>query len=53
MTTDETTVDENQVRAEHIREVHVPRHWAYLSGVILGGLLLMIALVAVLGASAS
>ena len=42
---------EDRVRAEHIKEVNVPAHWTYLFGVLLGGALLMLALIAVLGAS--
>ncbi len=53
MAKDERKVTEYDVRAEHRHEVHVGRHWAYLGAVLVGGLLLMIALIAALGASAA
>jgi hypothetical protein len=49
---DERNITEDEVRAEHLGEVHVGRHWAYLGAVLAGGVLLMIALIAALGASA-
>ena len=52
MAKDERTITEDQVRAEHLGEVHVGRHWAYLAGVLGGGLLVMIALIAILGTTA-
>ena len=53
MAKDERNLTEDAVRTEHLREVHVGRHWAYLGAVLGGGLLLMIALIAALGASAA
>jgi len=47
----EATISQEEVWEEHLERVHVGRHWAYLLGVILGALLVMIALIAVLGAS--
>jgi hypothetical protein len=47
----EKTVTEVRVRNEHQKEVNVPAHWAYLLGVIGGALVLMLALIAVLGAT--
>ena len=48
----ERNVDEDQVRTEHLAEVSPAAQWAYLFGVLLGGILLMIALIAMLGATA-
>lgn len=45
----ERDVREDQVRAEHLAEVNQPRQWAYLAGVIVGGLVVMLALIAALG----
>lgn len=42
-------VNEDKVRSEHLDEVNVAAHWAYLLGVLLGGFLLMVALIALLG----
>jgi hypothetical protein len=42
-----------KVRNEHLREVNPAAHWAYLFGVLMGGLLLMVLLMALLGASTS
>jgi hypothetical protein len=50
-TKDETDIRDNDVREEHLRDVHVGRHWAYLLGVIVGACLLMIVLIALLGAT--
>jgi hypothetical protein len=44
-------ITEVKVRNEHLREVNLPAHWAYLFGVLIGGLLLMVLLIALLGAS--
>jgi hypothetical protein len=46
----EAEVTEDQVRSEHLKSVHVPYHWAYLFAVILGGTLLMLVLIALIGA---
>ena len=45
----EAEMTEDQVRKEHIESVNVGAHWAYLFGVLIGGLLLMISLIAILG----
>jgi hypothetical protein len=47
----ERDVSEDQVRGEHLAEVHQAHQWAYLLLVIFGGLALMLALIAGLGAS--
>jgi hypothetical protein len=49
----EANVDEEQVRDEHLAAVNVPAHWAYLLGVLLGGFVLMVALIALLGGAAA
>lgn len=46
---DETTVNEEQVRREHLARVNQPRHWAYLIGVLGGAFVLMVVLIAILG----
>ena len=43
---------EDAVREEHLNEVHVEAHWAYLFAVLIGGFLLMVGLIAALGATA-
>ena len=43
---DESTVSQQEVWDEHLRDVHVGRHWAYIAGVLGGGFLLMIGLMA-------
>jgi hypothetical protein len=48
---DETTLTENDIYKEHQRSVKPMAHWAYLFGVLAAGLLLMLALIAALGAS--
>ena len=52
MARDETKVTHDQVWSDHLREVHVGRHWAYLAAVLVGGFLLMVALIAFLGSTA-
>jgi hypothetical protein len=47
----ELHVNEERVRQEHLREVKVPQHWAYLFAVLIGGFLIMVGFIAVLGAS--
>ena len=49
---DETQLTEEDIYEEHQRSVKPTAHWAYLFGVLLGGLALMIALIALLGRSA-
>ena len=46
----ELKITEEDVREEHLRSVNVPAHWLYMVGVVGGAFLLMIALMAVLGA---
>ena len=48
----ELDVNEDRVQSEHLEEVNVGAHWAYLFGVLLGGFLLMVALIALLGGTA-
>ena len=48
---DETNIRQQQVWDEHLADVHVGRHWAYLGAVLVGGFLLMLALIAALGAT--
>ncbi len=45
----EKTIDEEQVRQEHLAEVDAGRHWLYLVAVLLGGTLLMLGVIAWLG----
>ena len=47
----EQEVTEAQVRKEHLKEVNVPAHWAYLIGVITTALVTMVGLIAILGAT--
>ena len=44
--------DEEKVRNKTLREVSVPGHWIYLFGVLIGGFVVMVALMAVLGGGA-
>jgi hypothetical protein len=48
----EKTIDQETIRREHLGEVHQPAQWAYLLGVLAGGTLLMLGLIALLGAGA-
>lgn len=48
----ERDVNEEQVRVEHLAEVVQVRQAAYLVAVLVGGLILMLGLIAVLGATA-
>jgi hypothetical protein len=45
----EQTVTEEKIRNEHMKEVNVGAHWAYLIGVIAGASILMVGLIALLG----
>jgi hypothetical protein len=47
------TITERDVQKEHLREVSPGTHWAYLFGVLAGGLVLMLLLMALLGAGTS
>jgi len=46
---DETTITEDDVRLEHRTSARPGLHWAYLSGVVGGSFVLMVALIAWLG----
>jgi hypothetical protein len=46
-------ITEARVRNEHLGEINQPAHWAYLFGVLIGGIGLMMVLMALLGAGAS
>ena len=48
----ERSVDQERVRQEHLAEVRVSLQWGILVGVIGGGTLLMLGLIALLGATA-
>jgi hypothetical protein len=52
MAKDETELREEDIRDEHEREVKPLAHWAYLFGVLAGGLVLMLGLIAFLGRAA-
>jgi hypothetical protein len=52
MPRDETELREEDIREEHQREINPRAHWAYLFGVLTGGLVLMLALIAFLGRTA-
>jgi len=43
-------VDTDQVRREQLADVNVPAQWGYLAGVLVGGTVLMLLLIAALGA---
>jgi hypothetical protein len=45
----ETTITEEQVRSEKMKEVNQAAHWAYVVGVIAISFILMLGLMAVLG----
>ena len=47
----DTTVE--QVQREHLADVHLPTQWLYLFSVLAGGTVLMIGLIALLGALGS
>lgn len=46
---DETNITQEEVWDEHHASVHVGGHWAYMVAVLGGGLVLMLALMALLG----
>jgi hypothetical protein len=50
-TRDERTIEAEQIREEHLAQVHVGVQWAYLLGVLLLGTLAMLLLIAILDAS--
>jgi hypothetical protein len=47
----ERKITEDQVRKEHLAEVNSAAHWAYLGAVLLAAFLLMLGLMAILGAA--
>ena len=47
----ERDINKEEVRKEHLGEVNVGAHWAYLGAVLLGGFVLMVGLIAWLGAT--
>lgn len=47
----EREIDREHVREEHLKEVHAGAHWGYLVGVLGGGMVAMLALIAWLGGS--
>ena len=49
----ERDVTEDDVRKEHLAEVNQWVHWAYLVGVLASATVLMLAVMALLGASSS
>jgi hypothetical protein len=44
-------ITESDVRKEHLREINQPAHWGYLFGVLIGGLGLMVLLMAAFGSA--
>ena len=46
---EEQQLSEDDVRDEHLAQVHQPAHWAYLFGVLVGGTGLMVLFIAFLG----
>jgi hypothetical protein len=42
-------MSEDRVRQEHLESVNVGAHWAYLFGVLIGGFVLMLGLMALIG----
>jgi hypothetical protein len=51
--TNDATITEEDVRQEHQQSARPGAHWVYLFGVIGGSMLLMLALIAFLGAQGS
>ena len=48
-TKDETKINEEDVRAEHLASVRAGPHWVYLFGILGGGFVIMVAFIALLG----
>ena len=44
-------ITETNVRDEHLREINQPAHWAYLFGVLLGAIAVMMMLMALLASN--
>ncbi len=51
MSKNEKTITEDDVRKEHLASVRPGPHWAYLIAILGGGVLLMLLLIAVMGAA--
>lgn len=51
MSKEEEDIRQEDVWDEHLTGVNRPAHWAYLFGVLVGSFVLMVALIAALGAS--
>jgi hypothetical protein len=49
---DESELTEDDIYEEHQQAVNPAAHWAYLFGVLAGGLVLMLGLIAFLGRAA-
>ena len=47
--TNEAEMTADEVYREHLESVNVAAHWTYLFGVLIGGFVLMVALMAVIG----
>ena len=45
----ERDIDIEDVRRDHLESVNIPAHWAYLVGVLGGGLVVMLLFVTFLG----
>ena len=52
MAKSERNLTEDQVRQEHLEAVHQPAQWAYLFGVLIGGTVLMVLLIAAIAGGA-
>jgi hypothetical protein len=50
MSKKEANIRQEDVWDEHLKNVRQRAHWAYLFGVLVGSFILMVALIAVLGA---
>ena len=49
---DEARISQEDVWDEHLKNLNVGAHWAYLFGVLIGAFLVMVALIALVGAGA-
>ena len=47
----EESIDQEEVRKEHLAEVNQPAHWAYLAAVTIGSVLLMLLFIAWMGSA--
>jgi uncharacterized membrane protein YdcZ (DUF606 family) len=50
---DDRDISMKDVEREHLAQIHEGRHWAYVAGVLGGSFVLMLLLIAWLGASLS